>query len=233
MKTSIPFILTAALAIATATTSQAAVINWSAPQAITADSDVSTAGTLIGAFKLEGSNTTVNTVTFQSLSVLVGSTSVTSGNFTLTTPGFNTVTTGGGGPGGLSSAYTLLLRDVATSASPLVLSIGGLIAGQTYQFEWWCDFSDFNANVGHPITTATAGNTVTLDSNTTSMLGGRGQFATGTFVADGTLTQSIAFTSANNVLVDAFQLRAIPEPSTWALLGLGLPALLAFRRSRR
>ena len=33
--------------------------------------------------------------------------------------------------------------------------------------------------------------------------------------------------SANNV---GFRVASVPEPSTWAMLGLGLPALLAFRR---
>ncbi len=36
----------------------------------------------------------------------------------------------------MSSAYNQLLRDAATSVSPLVLTIGGLVAGQTYLFEW-------------------------------------------------------------------------------------------------
>lgn len=226
-------LLAVALGLATATTSQASFINWSAPQAVTAESDVSTDGSLVGAFKLTGAPITVNTVPFQSLSLVVGNTSVTSGNFTLTSPAINTVTTNAGPPG-VSAAYFQLLNDAATSFSPLTLSMGGLVTGKTYQFEWWSNESAFAAVVGHPITTALAGNAVTLDSNPSGVLGGYGQFATGTFVADATQMQSITFTSRDNVLVNAFQLRKdspVPEPSTWMMgIALCIPALLGSRR---
>ena len=62
------------------------------------------------------------------------------------------------------------------------LTMSGLTAGHQYQFEWWN-----NTSTGTLLTdtTAVAGNSVTLLSNTTFSVGGLGQFAVGTFTADG------------------------------------------------
>ena len=71
--------------------------------------------------------------------------------------------------------------------------------------------------------------------NTSNSNGGLGQFAIGTFIADATGSQSITFSPSSNAgpTLNGFQLRVVPEPSTFAMLGLGLPALLAFRRRNR
>ena len=73
-----------------ATSSHAAVVTWGAAQNITGDSDVSAAGSLVGAFNVGStspapvSSTLVNTVLFQSFAVPNnGGGSVTVGNFTL------------------------------------------------------------------------------------------------------------------------------------------------------
>jgi hypothetical protein len=80
--------------------------------------------------------------------------------------------------------------------------------------------------------TATAGDAVTLSSNTTFAQGGLGQYALGTFTADSTGSETITFSGpgTTNVILDAFELRqtATPEPGSVALLcgGLGLLLLL-------
>lgn len=220
---------------------RASIITWDAAQNIAGDSDVSNAGSLVGAFKLgaEGvGNATVNGVTFTGLAV--SGTSTTSGNFNLSSAGNMNGANSfifASGPFGLSSAYeTLISSNASTFGYPFDLTMSGLISGATYQFEWWS-----SNNLGSPIQTyATAGNSVTLDS-TTGPYGPNlwlpGQFATGTFVADGTAAQTITFSTAYFTQVNAFQLRQIstvPDAgSTLALLGFGLLGLAALRRRVR
>jgi hypothetical protein len=88
--------------------------------------------------------------------------------------------------------------------------------------------SDTFSNVG---TVARAGNSVTVHSNTRSALGGIGQYATGTFTANGT-NQNIDFDISPSTILHGFELRdtSVPEPSSLALSALGALALAAWRR---
>jgi len=115
------------------------------------------------------------------------------------------------------------------------LTLSGLSLGTTYEFQWWSDVngSPYTNGLG-AVATATAGNSVTLDSNTTDATGGLGQYVIGTFMADGP-TQNIVFTHPvnNNVsgVINAFQLReltVVPEPGT-ALFGLALMGVALVR----
>ena len=67
--------------------------------------------------------------------------------------------------------------------------------------------------------------------NHTGAQGGLGQFVTGTFVADAA-AETIVFHSPTTPLagpqINAFQLRVIPEPSTWMLLSAGALLLVRF-----
>ena len=78
--------LLAAATLALATASHAAVGNWGAATTISGDSNVSIAGTLVGALNIGGAgvaNTTVNGVTFNGLAL--SGNNVTSGNFNFAT----------------------------------------------------------------------------------------------------------------------------------------------------
>lgn len=171
--------------VAVASPAHAGIITWGAPTNISGDTDVSTNGTLVGAFNIGGpgvGSTTVNGVTFTGLA-LTGS-SVTSGAFTFTIPtGFaSSNSVGSALPpfSTLSAPYQGLLSSAAGDFStPFTLTMSGLTVGQQYEFEWWFNFS---SGLSSP-TTAAAGNSVTLNSNTTGLAGGLGQFAIGTFTA--------------------------------------------------
>ena len=232
----------AALALAPAASTQAATITWGAAQNITGDSDVSLADSLVRAFNVGDTNvpsTTVNGVTFDPFPIPSQAPSVTVGNFTLATAATNGergVGTGfafGGAFGNLSASYQSLLGSAGAPVNggfAMTLTISGLTVGQSYLFQWWTNYSGMASPTD--TTTATAGNAITLDQNTSNGSGGLGQFAIGTFTADGSGSQSITFTAPSNTVprLNGFQLRQVPEPSTWAMLSVGAGLLLAFRR---
>ena len=229
------FIVQVAVLAAAVPTRANSIVTWGAAQNISGDSDVSTVGTLVGAFNLgvEGvADTTVNGVTFTGLAV--SGNSVTFGDFNLAAThsisGANSVFVDG--PFGLSSSYKALISSsVYTFGIPLTLTMGNLVAGATYQFEWW-----INDNGGSGTrTTATAGNSVELASTAgaygpTSFL--PGQFAIGTFIADATTFQTITFSSGYFTEINGFQLRqtaSVPDTCcTSVLFGLGLLGLAVF-----
>jgi hypothetical protein len=223
-------------------TSSAAAIVWDTPQFITGGPDVSTTGTLIGAFNVGDAGvpgTTVNGVNFQSFAAPGGNGS--SGNFTMMPGGggvFNSNTSGGSANppfSTLTPAYqTLLMSYVTPLFSPVTLTMSGLSAGTSYQFQFWSNLS--SQMFGYQIT-ATAGNSVTLSSNTDGMEGGLGQWVTGSFIAD-SATQNVTFLGdGDGGFLNGFQLRqtAVPEGGTLSLLAIGLAALAWHqrRRSRR
>jgi hypothetical protein len=234
--------------LATAASTHAALITWSAPTTISGDGDVSTTGTLVGAFNLGGTGVaspTVNTVPFSGL--VTSGTSVTSGDFNLAATALSSDNFTGAtfAPfASLSAPYRSLLGDAGTSTGPpLTLTISSLSVGVSYQFQFWTNFSGFIDVL--TLTTATAGASVTLHPQISAGAGplgegGLGQFAIGTFLADAP-TQTITFTSDNSFfgpLINGFQLRqtavapaAVPEPGT-ALAGVALLGLCGLRRRR-
>ncbi len=218
----------------------AATISWSTAMGISGASDVSTTGTLVTALSLGGAaaaSVTVNGVTFTGLDA--NGTSVTDGDVELqgegtlpTMQGEDNLEYAAAPFDNLSTSYQGLLShaDTEVGSNSIELTISGLTTGDSYLFEWWSSDSDFFNNVG---TIATAGNAVTLHSNTSSPLqGGVGQYATGTFTANSS-TESISFDVGPSTIVNAFQLRettAAPEPSSGAMLLLGGLAWAGWRR---
>ena len=214
-------------------------IVWGSPQTVSGDSDVDTTGSLVYAFTFGGTSappsTTVNGVTFSPFTIPSGIiTSATVGNVTIsespgTLFGSNSFGSASAPFSGLSSSYQSLLGTGAYADVPatITVTLKGLTSGQQYRLQWWTN----DAALQSPIyggsftnTTATAVNSVTLDANTTNAVGGLGQFAIGTFTASGTSQPfTLAETSGgSNPLINALQLRAVPEPSTYAMALAGL-----------
>jgi hypothetical protein len=217
-----------------------APISWGAPTNISGDSDVSTDGTLVAAFNMNGSAATVNGVAFASFTYPFMATTATNGNFTFTeSPGHMLAFTGlgsGSAPfSGLSSSYQTLLSTALSTDdnNTLTLSISGLTLGQQYQFEFWVNGSN-TAGTDNFRTIASATNSVSLDDNTTNAVGGVGQFVIGTFTA-GSSSEIITFNGVDSTqapTINAFELRAVPEPTTMSILFFG-SALLGVSRARR
>ena len=216
----------------------AATISWGAPTNISGDGDVSTSGTLLGAFNVGGPATTVNGVNFQAFGV--GAASNTVGNFNLSSSsaiGANSFTTPLTPFSNLSASYRSLLSTGANSGRLLTLTLNNLTVGQTYLFETWVNDSRSHIPPGFTFDVdVSSGSLVTLDPNTTIVEGGLGQYVLGTFTANAVSQQVTYDNSEIGGGINAFQLRlvpppAIPEPGA-ALFGLALLGATGFTRRR-
>ena len=221
----------------------AATITWGSPTNIAGDADVSTTGTLVGAFNLSGPAAVVNGVNFQEFLITGGSTTV--GNFTVASGFiFDSSNAPAAAPfNTLSAGYQSMLGTRTVWFGGMTLTMSGLTVGQTYEFQAWVnDPDDYTQSGGTFQVDVTGGaSTVTLDPNPGLALGGLGQFVTGTFVADAT-TQDVGFFNGEVGLANGFQLRqidainppsgpgAVPLPAAvWA--GLALGAAVVGRRA--
>jgi hypothetical protein len=230
----------------------AEIITWGTAQAVSGTSDVQTQGTLFAGFNVGAagvSGTTVNTVPFTAFPFPTNYTTRTSGTissvFFQETAIFsrlvssNAGTSGSAPYSGLPSDYKTLLSSYGYSDSALTLqvSIGGLAIGQNYLIQVWSSVSNQTFPFGTTRFSGQgdSGHFVDLSANTTSQAGGVGQYAVGTFTAAGsTLVVEMNGQSGALPVINALQIRAVPEPSTYVLAGVGAAALaLARCRNRR
>ena len=111
------------------------------------------------------------------------------------------------------------------------------MAGQNYLVELWVNASN---NTTPTTETVTAMNSTSLQFNTTATTGGVGQFVTGTFTANSTgsgddPTQRHDTGRGTDAILNAVEVRAVPEPSVWEMLAVGgtLFAAAMLLRGRR
>ena len=242
------FLIASLIAAASA---NAGVIAWSAPQSIVDDNDVSTAGTLVVAHNLGSfgnSSATLNGVEFTPFATSAPVN--TQGAVTLSSSGVIYGDNFGFGEvlppfTDLSPDYQTLLQSGSfTFDFPppnISLKLNGLTPGRTYQFQWWANQSNFFTYDPNspappllPTTTATAGDSVTLERSG-FFSGSTGQYAIGVFTADTTSQEIIFSGSFTQTVLNAFQLRelpSVPEPGS-CLFGLALTGALLRSRFRR
>lgn len=225
------------------------VITWESAQNISGDSDVRTTGSLVVAFNLGADGveaTTVNTVPFAAFPFPPNYSTQTSG--TIDSVFFhetffegqlysdNSAGSSSAPFSGLSPEYRTLLSSYGASntALTLQLNMSGLTRGQDYLVQVWSNFSFFGRNNGMRVSGEDdSDNFVDLLANTTTSPGGLGQYAVGTFTAENpTLVLDLNGSSGAFLpTINAFQVRAVPEPSTYVLAGIGA-ALVGVARCR-
>lgn len=227
-------------------------ITWGTPTTISGTSDVSTSGTLVYAFNfgasalLSGSTATVNGVPFAPFAVIGGTTSQSVGSLTIAeSPGalFSSTGTTNASPfSTLPSSYQFLLQSGAFADEPgtVTITLGGLTGSQDYIVQWWSCNAPNDPVFGTTAALSGGSGTVTLDTNVGNSPGQLGQYVIGSFTADGSTAtfqlQTIAPASTVGLpLINAIQVRAVPEPSGYglALVGCGAVCGLVARRRRR
>lgn len=219
---------------------QAAGVTWQTPQTISGVSDVSTVGSLVAAWSWgnpSASSVTVNGVTFANLT-WTGSGSQSGSNLTVLSSGDPWITSEGV-YGSSSSPFDLLdanYKNILSGAAESLyggteMTLSGLTIGVDYEIQFWVnDSSTTEPNAQY---FDGSGTSEIFSYNTSSAIGGVGQFIKGTFTANGT-TQNLNLYGNLKSQLNAGQIRAIPEPATAALLagGLGLVAFLIGRKRR-
>jgi hypothetical protein len=220
---------------------QNANITWGAPTTISGTSDVSTLGTVVGTWApgddaYNPDSLPVNGVTFNAYG---------SGPFNslVSSSGIDNHYTGYHSPGTADSNYnTILQAAIYNNGETMSITWGGMTAGDTYLLEFWVNDSRNGGTVDR-------NETLTGGSSTSDPLaygfagGGVGQFILGTFVSDGTGTETLNINPGGggpngaSAQINLLQLRditSVPEPSTLAFLALGTGAMLfGFHRKNR
>jgi hypothetical protein len=246
MNTTHSHLLAGLFAAAFAGTVQAATITWGSSVNILNDpTQISTNGTVhataigsrTGGAGVTGASVTVNGVQFfDNLTIdaaFVSHNDVIGGRTGL--------------PNTAGDDYYDLLEagDRDSSSIDVPITFTGLTIGTPYEIQFWASDNAnpvgdsavvLNNGNGSSPNPATAGHATVLYEATD---GGPGQFVIGTFTADATSQELLVRrwtnltttpTASNQNLIQAWQIRAIPEPSTALLGALGALALLRRRR---
>ena len=204
---------------------------WQTPVTISGASDVITSGTFFGSWApgddaYNPDALPVNGVTFNAYGSLpkINASASNLDHYN----GFNQ-------PGTADGNYNTILQSAIFNwnSDPIIVSWNGMTAGNTYLVEAWVNDGRGNGRT----------ETVSGGANTSAALtiapspGGPGQYVIGTFVADGTGSETISFApgaGGYGPMLNLLQVRDItpvPEPSTLALLATGVGAMLyGFRR---
>jgi len=204
-------------------TADAGIITWGPATDVATAADVDTSGLLVEARNATANgavpgSATVNSVLFTNASLLPLSAAVDTWSGTTGDAGYDTL---------------LSTFDYGGGAGVTQISVGGgnLFPGTQYriQIRFTDDRSPEIDNVmrfGDGFGGGIGANTVDLNDD--------GQYAIGTFTADAA-TQTLAMDPQGfgNSSFNAYQIRLIPEPSTFALAALGLLGLIGFGRRRR
>jgi hypothetical protein len=252
MKLASSHLIAAALLFSLGATARAQLIDFGAPVNISVGnaSDIATNGTYVDALHTDNTSssaidvlnpTTLISTEFNPYSVF--STTVGSrpnnvygdATFTINADGDS----GGDGSGSTATPYQSILNGStyvnypAQTPTPVVgtVTMSGLTPGAAYQVQVW-------ASAGYRPTSYSSGNTQELNF----IPNGTGQFVIGTFIAPAapvdSSTSSEYFTFYNTYPIDvsageinAISLRETPEPSTYAMVLMGMIALgLCVRR---
>ncbi len=190
----------------------AAPITWGPATTISGDTDVAASG--IPLYAYAGGGTTVNGVAFTQVgsgsswgggNVTLGS--VSSGGFA---GSFYSAFTGAAAPfSNLPGDYQAAIAGGAYGgASAGLVTLNGLTVGQDYVVQIWVNDSRTAGEGRFETVTSSGGNSVTLNYNSTTAVGGVGQYTTGFFTANST-SQTFTLTPGETNTTASVQLNAI------------------------
>jgi len=208
----------AAMAVV-AISAQAAVVAWDVPVKLSGDgaTDVSSEGSPVDALDAQGGAITVGGVSFRAMDyngpVIVGG-GAGYGDFQIEATNTNPNITD-------AAYYTLLDSGIYNETG---IRFQGLTIGQQYLIQIWTCDSRYLGGTRTATYDDGNGNTVDVDHG---IDGNLGQYVIGRFTADAALQD---ITPTGDLLVNAAQLRSIPEPATLGLLGLVGGAVVFARR---
>ena len=192
-----------------------APITWGTPATISGDTDVSTTGSLLYAYHWNGGNNTVNGVPF------TGTTSITTGGSDVRLSGlggyYNAFTSSVAPFVSLSPEYKAMLVGSPYDGN-VGVTLNNLTAGKLYAVQVWCQ-DPRNIGGRSAILSSTAGNSVTLDYNSTDSDGGVGQYSIGTFTALSTVQTFTIAAPGGSTQLNALQVRdvsAVDDYSVWS-----------------
>jgi len=201
--------LTAMCWIAQVELAQAASISWGNAITITNDADISTNGNFEygGYFAPTTATVTVNGVTFAGS----GGGHSFGANFSASFANGGTAYAGmGAGTNvvALSANYQTLLGGCVYGGTNLnSITLNNLKIGYQYTVQLW--INDSRSNGANSSNTVTSGNSINLDYNNKNAVGGVGQYAFGTFIADYP-TLTFYLQSHQSGQFNALQLRSLP-----------------------
>jgi len=135
------------------------------------------------------------------------------------------------------SPYANLMQDLIYGNTAHSITLSGLAANQTFDLVIY-NAADQNVPGGRTSSFTVNGITQTSDWDgvTSTLVAGVDYVNYASATSDGSGNLVINFgpaAGASEGDVDGFQLLAVPEPSTWAMLATGSLMLLGYRRSRR
>ncbi len=249
-------LLLATLSVATLLSTHAVaqdLITFSTPTGVTGDTSILNLGTedLGVYFTTTGAGAGTETINGISLAESDGlnnapSQTYTSGLYSISLAGGNaTGTTAYSGFGSGAAPYSTLSAGLQTILKGGAyeyenglgtVTLTGLTAGTAYKFELLVNDSrggEAGRTETLSDTSATPKTSGTVAFNAQGAEGGVGDYVTGSFTSTGTTETFDINSTINDDQINAFELAtAVPEPSTWALLGVSCVGLVIFLRRR-